>query len=341
MLLSNTRGLLRLIVGLVVAEENVLEAGLVARKRNHRIPCRRLDHRIRGSLDRDPHRPVVELLDLDDAIEAREDVGSNGLREVNGDLVALDVLQLRDAGEADEPAVADDADARARLLDLAQHVGGQKHGAAFPPRLVDHAVELLLVQRVEAAGGLVEDQHTRLVHEGLDEHDLALVAGRVLAKLATRVQVEAIDQRFEVRPVHTAAKVGEVLEDLPAGQVVVERRLARDVADELLDPDGFLPAVQAADPSGATVGAQERHEDADGRGLAGTVRTEESENLALADVECHVDDSALAAVALAELLDLDDRRHVASSTRTTLEGFSDRPCGWIPCVRPGPSRMRG
>src|SRR5689334_25413813 len=122
MLLSNTRGLLHMVVRLVVAEEHVLEARLVARERYHRIPGRSLDHRIRGSLDRNPHRAVVERVDVGHTFQARKIVGGNGLREVDRDLVALDVFQLGYARDTDEPALADDADARARLLDLAEHV---------------------------------------------------------------------------------------------------------------------------------------------------------------------------------------------------------------------------
>ena len=68
-----------------------------------------------------------------------------------------------------------------------------------------------------------------------DEPDLLLVALRVLLELAARVDVEALDERVAVRPVDAAAQVGEVLDRLAAGQAVVERELARDVADPAVD----------------------------------------------------------------------------------------------------------
>jgi len=64
--------------------------------------------------------------------------------------------------------------------------------------LQDHPFEFLLVQGIEAAGRLVEDQQAGAVHEGLDQHDLALVSGRVLAELAAGVELEALDQLLEV-----------------------------------------------------------------------------------------------------------------------------------------------
>ena len=172
-------------------------------------------------------------------------------------------------------------------------------------RLPDHRVELLLVQRVEAAGRLVQNENSWPVHEGLDEHDLALVARRVLAELAARVEVKAIDELLEVGMVDAASKVREVLEDLAAGQVGVERRLARHVADEPFDVDRSLPAVEACDARAARVRAQQRHEDADGRRLAGAVGPQEAEHLALADLQREVDDASLAAIAFGQALDLD------------------------------------
>src|ERR1700694_5304336 len=41
--------------------------------------------------------------------------------------------------------------------------------------------------------------------EGLDQHDLALVAGRVLAELAAGVELETLGELLEVGLIHTAA----------------------------------------------------------------------------------------------------------------------------------------
>src|SRR4029077_16143949 len=111
--------------------------------------------------------------------------------------------------------------------------------------LLDHAVELLLVQRIEATCRLIENEHARAMHEGLDQHDLPLVSCRVLAELAAGVEVQPVDQLLQVGAVDAAAKVREVLEDLPSGQVAVEGRLTRDIADEPLDLQRPVPNVEA------------------------------------------------------------------------------------------------
>ena len=110
--------------------------------------------------------------------------------------------------------------------------------------LGDHVVELMLIQRVEAAGRLVEDQQARLVHEGLHQPDLLLVAARILAEAPAGVEFEAVDQGLQIGLVDAAAQVAEVCEDLRAGERGVEREFAGQVADEPLDLGGLRPAVQ-------------------------------------------------------------------------------------------------
>src|SRR5256885_16245130 len=303
MLLSHTGGL-----WLVVAEEHVLETWLVTGQRHDGVLRRRLDHGIRGALHREAHRrPSVQGLHVGHAFQPSKGLDLYRVGKRDRDLVALDVLELRDAADPDEPALADDADSRARLLDLVQDMRGEEHRAPLVPRLHDHAVELLLVQRIEAAGRLIEDEDARPVHESLDEDDFPLVARRVLAKLPAGVEVEPLDELLHVRLVDAAAEVGEIFEQLPTGEVGVERRLARHIADQPLDVERPIPAVETGDPSRARIGPQERHEDANGGRLARAVRAEKSEHLALSDLERDIDDAPLSAVAFVQLLYFDHR----------------------------------
>ena len=105
-----------------------------------------------------------------------------------------EVAQRLDTVDSDQPAVADDRDAIARLLDLGQDVAREEDRPALCLRLADELVERLLDERIEARRRLVEDQQVRPVLERDDEADLLLVALRVLLELATRVEVEALDE---------------------------------------------------------------------------------------------------------------------------------------------------
>src|SRR5256886_11142318 len=148
------------------------------------------------------------------------------------------------------------------------------------------------------------------MHEGLDQDHLAFVPGRVLAELAAGVELETVDQLPEVRMVNATAQVGEVLEDLAARQIRIEGRLAGHVADETLDFQRLLPAIEPRDLRRAGVAVQQGHQQADGRRLPRTVGPEEAEDIALLDLERDLGDAALATVALAEFFDFDDGGHV-------------------------------
>ena len=154
------------------------------------------------------------------------------------------------------------------------------------------------------------------MHEGLDQHDLALVPGRVLPELAAGVEIKPLDQALQIRLVDSAAQVREVLEDLPTREIGIQRGLAGYVADQPLHLDGLPPAVEARDPRRAGIGAEQRHQDANRRGLACTVGAEKAEHLTFPDLERDVDDAPLVAITLGKPLDFDDRcRHLLGLLR--------------------------
>ena len=171
----------------------------------------------------------------------------HGPAEDELDLVVGEVAQRLGPIDAGELAAADDRDAVARLLDLGQDVRAQEDGAALFLGLADDRVELLLDERVEAGRRLVEEQQVGPVLEGDDQADLLLVALRVLAELARRIDLEPLDQLLLVGAVDAAAQVGEVVERLAAGELVVQRELAGQVAQALVDRDRVGGRVDAED----------------------------------------------------------------------------------------------
>ena len=120
---------------------------------------------------------------------------------------------------ATSSTLAHEGDAVAHALDFGQHVRREEDGLAGVAGLVQQVVELVLDERVEARGGLVEDEQLGPVHERLDEADLALVAGGEIGHLALEVAVQALGERGDVVPVHAAAQIGEVAQRLVPGEV--------------------------------------------------------------------------------------------------------------------------
>jgi hypothetical protein len=74
-------------------------------------------------------------------------------------------------------------------------VSGEEHGATLLSGLPRELAELRLIQRVETAGGLVEDQNIGLVHERLDDRDLLAIALRELPDRAVENALEARHER--------------------------------------------------------------------------------------------------------------------------------------------------
>ena len=83
------------------------------------------------------------------------------LREPELHLVGCQLAQRFDRIEPDDPAVADDRDAVAGALDLADDVRGEEHGPTLGLGLEEQLVERLLDERIEARGRLVEDRGAR------------------------------------------------------------------------------------------------------------------------------------------------------------------------------------
>jgi hypothetical protein len=97
------------------------------------------------------------------------------------------------------------------------------------------------------------------------------------------------------------------IEVLACRELLVERGILEDEADPRAHRRRIVRDVDPRDASIAGGGPQEGAEDADRRGLPGTVRTEEAEHLILLDREIDPADRLELAVLLDEASDLDDR----------------------------------
>ncbi len=250
--------------------------------------------------------------DAGDALEGRR---RDRFGEHDLDLAHGLAHELGDVLHGDELALAHEGDAVAHALHLRQHVRGEEHGLAGVADLVQQVVELVLDERVEARGGLVQDQQLGPVHERLDEADLAPVAGGEIGHLALEVAVQALRQRGDVVPVDAAAQVGEVAQRLAPGEVGVQAQLTGQVAAARLDRQRLAAAVPAEDEGAPGRRPDQVQQHADGGRLAGAVGAEEAEHLARPDLQVEVDDAAAAppAVALGQPLGDDGRRGGAAA----------------------------
>ncbi len=253
--------------------------------------------------------PISQGLHLCHLVQGLERLNWYRVGKRHGNFVVLDVLELGHAADTHQSPLADDGDAVAHLLDLRQDMRGEKDCASIVAHFFDHAVKLLLVERVQAISRLIQDEQARAVHKGLNDSELALIAGGILAELAAGIKVQPGDQLLEIGLIDAPAQVPEVFENLPAGQAGVKRKLARQIADQPLDLHRLLPAVQPGNCRAAAVGVQQTHQHADGGGFARAVGSQEAKDFALLNSEGHIHNAPAPAVAFRELICLDNCRH--------------------------------
>ncbi len=162
---------------------------------------------------------------------------------------------------------------------------------------------------VETRGRFVEDQDLGIVDDGLRQPDALLVALGQLHAVPVRhvgdprLAHHIVHPRRDLAP-RNAFDAGDEIEIFPDRHVRVERRRFGQVAGTPLGFDGLLEHVMPGDHHRALRCGHVAGDDAHRRGLAGTVRSQEAENLAGFDAECHVADRRDRTVAFREALNL-------------------------------------
>src|SRR5690606_18159492 len=109
---------------------------------------------------------------------------------------------------------------------------------------------------------------------------------------------------------------GETVDRLASGEARPQADVAGHVREPPVQVDRVVPRVAAEEPRAARVGAQEAEQDADRRGLAGAVRSEEPGDLARADGEVEPVERLHVPERLAQVVHLDGggrARHGVSS----------------------------
>src|SRR5260221_6964715 len=116
--------------------------------------------------------------------------------------------------DGDQPPLADDGDAVAGLLHLGEDVRGKEDRASPGLDLGYHFIEFLLVEWIETAGWFIQDEQAWLMHEGLHQSQLLLVAVRICAEAFAGIKAQTLDQAADVGLVDSAAQVAQGLDDL-------------------------------------------------------------------------------------------------------------------------------
>jgi hypothetical protein len=192
-------------------------------------------------------------------------------------------LQLLRGADRHDGSVVQHRDAVGELVRLVEVLRGEEDRDALRDELADDRPHRAPAARVEAGGGLVEEDDSRRADQRHGEVEPAPHAAGVDGRELVRGvhQVEALQQLRDAAPAGVLAEVLQVRhqrEVLGAGEQVVDRRELAGDAEEAAHRSRVGDDVVPGDVDLAGIGAEQRGQDLDRRRLAGAVRPEQRED---------------------------------------------------------------
>ena len=218
------------------------------------------------------------------------------------------VLEFHGSAQRHQLAMIHNGDAVAQLVGLIHVVRGEEHGeVARALELVEHLPYRDARNGVEAGGGLVQKKDARIVHQApRDLEPAPHAAGKRFGLcIAPLGQIDGFEHRIDVLLAlfaRHAVKLGVDRQVFLQGQILVAGERLRNDADRLPHVIRVLAHVVPSHNGFARGDGDERGHHADECALAGAVRSQQTEDLALANAEVHVLDGFKVAVAFPDVL---------------------------------------
>ena len=227
--------------------------------------------------------------------------------EVDGQRHVRLLAQRLHAAQGLQLAGGQDGKAVHALLQLGQDVRSDDDGHATRLQLAQCGVEVADGLRVQAVGGLVEQQHLGLAQQGLRKpqalaHALGVFAHGAVARVG---QAHAFQQRGALCEGRTL-EAGEETQRFQPVQVVVEHHVLGQVA-QVAAGGAKVAALHrgAAHPDLARGGGREAQDHLEQRALARAVVADEAEDLAARDAQVDAVHGVQCAVVLVRAPHLD------------------------------------
>src|SRR5438552_11007741 len=317
----------------VEPEEDLLERRLAALELGDARAREHGQQRLELTAEHAAHTVILDL-DLFESGDRTDALDRWRLREHYLHPMRSHTRELVELTDRSQVALAHDPNPIAHVLHLGEDMRRDEDRRATDPGIADQPVELLLVERIESARWLVEDEQCRLRRECQEQGQFLLVAVRVLAVLATEVEIETFRDRLHLAVGHVAAEAPDVRHDLGASPAAELRQLARDVANLVLQGHSVAVGVEPEDRCRPSRCVDEAHEELDRRCLSRPVWAEEPEDLALFDVEVEVEDAVTGPVVLCQAM----RRDRVCHAELSVFSHFTRPCCTLTVTNVPPPR---
>ena len=165
--------------------------------------------------------------------------------------VARPRLQIAHGIGRHQLAFVDDQHLLAGLFHLGKNMGAENDGVVAGQPL-DQVAGFINLLGIEAGGGLIEDQHIRVVNNGLRQpHSLAIAFGEFAQQLVFHIRHKAavahiVDALFQFR-------AGQALQLAHEAQIFdrlhfkIERRGFGQISDSLFYLEGLLENIESRD----------------------------------------------------------------------------------------------
>ena len=246
--------------------------------------------------------------------QGRGEGGDAAGADVDGHRARL-VQERRGGGVGDQAAGVEHDHVVADLGHVVEEVGGQHHRDAEAAQAVDQGQHLLPAGRVEAGGGLVEQDELGVGDDGLGQlgplaHAGGEAAHRPEAGLVQPDQVEHLRRPLAGGPHRQPAELAEGGHHVGRGLVEGQAVVLGHVADAAADADGVVGHGDAADLDRPRVGPAEAEEEAEEGGLARPVGPDQADPPG-GQVEVDVVEGGDPGVPLRQPPGPDDARHLA------------------------------
>ena len=332
-------------------EEHLVEVGLSHRdvveldaRCVERLQCGHLS--VAGGVDAYAH-PSRGLVDLRDTFaEATEQLGDGrhilAVADVHLDDVAADpLLELGRSTGGDGPTVVDDDDLAGEMVGLIEVLGGQQHVGPVLHERPDRRPQLDPAPRIQAGGGLVEQQQPRSADETRTEvkppaHPPGIGASQPVTGLdETELLEHGASACLRRAPAQTE-QAGDHLEVLTPGHRGLDGgELARQ-ADHAADRGWVLAGIVACDEKRALVGSQERRHHPHERRLASAVGAEHRRHLPAPSEQLKAVQRLGLSILLGEAVSLDRGSHLAVLRFIMVIGGGECGCDLMqPLLGPG------
>ena len=198
----------------------------------------------------------------------------------------------------DDPPIGEDGDPVREVLGFVHEVGGQEDGLAELAQPGDYLPGRPAGRGVEPGRRLVEEDDVGVADQRQCDIESPTLAARELAGAGVCLVGQPDQGDGVVDPAWRPVVAGVELEALPHGQAGLGLRFLQNDADPVPPRTAGLGRVDTQYADLAVCAFPEALEDLDRGGLAGTVGTEEGEDLAAVDFEVDPADRLAASVAL-------------------------------------------